>query len=93
MPDGRVLFRKVNFVNYVEATRVARHDKSPALGAAVLRPGRLRWIDITDLHCFLGHVRDTVLPKTARQMGIKVTGCLEYCDECTGGKGIRKAVA
>ena len=93
MLDGRVFFRKEKFGNYVEATRVARHEKPPALAAAVLRPGRQRWIDINDLHCSLGHAHDTVLRETARQMGINVTGRLGYCDGCAGGKGIRKAVA
>ena len=93
MLNGRVFFRKGKFGNYVEATRVARHDKPPALAAAVLRPGRQRWIDANGMHCSLGHAHDTALRETARQMGIKVTGPLGYCDGCAGGKEIRKAVA
>ena len=93
MLDGRVLFHKEKFGNYVEATRVVRHERPSALAAAVLRPGSQRWIDVNDLHCSLGHVYDAVLRETARQLGIKVTGRLGCCDGCAGGKGIRKAVA
>ena len=93
MLDGRMLFRKEKFGNYVEATRVARHERPSALAAAVLSPGSQRWIDVNDLHCSLGHVYDAVLRETARQLGIKVTGRLGCCDGCAGGKGIRKAVA
>ena len=93
MLDGGVFFRKEKLGNYVEATRVARHGKPPALAASVLRPGRQRCIDVNDLHCFLGHAHDAILRDTARQMGIKVTGRLGYCDGCAGGKGIHKAVA
>ena len=80
--DGRVFFREEKFGNYIEATRVARREKPPALAAAVLRPGRQRWIDINDLHCSLGHAHDTVLRETARQMGINVTGRLGYWFQC-----------
>ena len=79
--------------NYVEATRVAGHEKPPALVAAVLRTGRQRWIDVNDLHCSLGHDHGAVSHETARQRSIKVTGRLGYCDGCAWGKGIRKAVA
>ena len=61
--------------------------------AAVLRPGEQLWIDLDDLHCFLGHAHDAVLREIARQMGVKVTGRLGYYNKCAGGKGIRKAVA
>ena len=91
MLDEGVFLRKEKFGNYVEATRVARHEKLPALAAAVLRPVKQRWIDAIDLHCSLGHAH--VLRETARQIDIKVTGRLGYCDGCAGGKGIRKAVA
>lgn len=37
MLDQRVLIREEELGNYVEATRVARHEKTPALAAAVLR--------------------------------------------------------
>ena len=93
MLDGRVFFRKEKFGNYVEATRVARHEKPPALAAAVLRPGRQTWIDVNDLHCSLCHTHDDVLRETARHMGIKGTGCVGYCDGCAEREGIRKAVA
>ena len=55
MLDGRVFFHKKKFGNYVEATRKARHQKPPTLAAVVLRPGKHRWKDVNDLHCFLGH--------------------------------------
>ena len=91
--DGRVLFRKEKLGNYIEVTRVARHERPPALAAAVLRPGSQSWIDVNDLHCSLGRANDAVVRETVRQLGIKVTGRLGYCDGCAGGEGIRKAVA
>ena len=38
MLDGRVLFRKGKFSNYAEATRVARHERPPALAAVAAPP-------------------------------------------------------
>ena len=93
MLDGRVLFRKEKLGNYVEATRVARHERPSVLAAASLRPGSQSWIDVNDLHCSLGHTNDAVVRETVRQLGIKVTGRFGYCDGCAGGEGIRKAVA
>ena len=66
MLNGCVFFRKEMFGNYLEATRIARHEKPPASAAAVLRPGGQRWIDVGDLHCALGHTHDAVLRETAR---------------------------
>ena len=93
MLDGRVFFRKEKFGNFAEATRVEIHKKPPALATAVLGPGRQRWIDVNDSRCSLDHAHDTVLRETSRQIGIKVTGRLGYCEGCAGGKGNRKAVA
>lgn len=95
MLDGRVFFRKQQFGDYVEVTRVARHTKPPALAAAVLRPGTRspRWIDVNDLHSSLGHEHDAVLRETACQKATKVTGHLGYDDRCAEGKRIHKAVA
>lgn len=81
-----VFLSRERFGNYIEVTRVARHEKPPALAAAVSRPGRLRWADGTDLHCSLGHAHDVVFREAARQLGIKVIGCLGYGDGCRGGK-------
>ena len=92
MLDERVFLRKEKFCKYLEATQVERHKKPPAFAAAVLRPGRQRWIDANDLHCSLGHSHDAIVSEIARQMGIKVTERLGYCDGCAVGKGIRKAV-
>ena len=72
MLDGRVLFRKGKFSNYAEATRVARHERPPALAASVLRPDSQRWIDVHQLHFYLGHAHNTVLRETAHQLVIKV---------------------
>ena len=91
--DGRVLFRKEKFGNYVEATRIARHGRPDALAAAVLKPGNHGWIDVNDFPCSLGHAHDYVVLETARQLGIKATGRLGYYDGCVGEKGVRKAVA
>ena len=87
MLDGRVPFRKKKFGNYVKATRVERHANPPAFAAAVINPGKQRWIDVNDLHCSLGQAHDVVLRETARQLGIKITRRLGYCDGCAGGKG------
>ena len=58
MLDGHVLFRKEKLGNCVEATRVVRHVNTHELTAAMLKPGKQRWIDVNDLHCSLGHVHE-----------------------------------
>ena len=90
--DGRVSFRKENFGNLVEATRVARHNNLPGLAAAVLKPGRRIWINVNDLHFFIDNANDTDLRETAGQIGIQVTGRLWCCDGRVGRSWIRKAI-
>ena len=61
--------------SYVEATRIA---ETP-IAAAVLAPGKMRGIDINDLHVSPAHSHADTLRETARQMGIKVFGELVPC--------------
>lgn len=81
--DGCVYFRQGKVENYFEATRASRHEKPPALAAAVR-------IDVNNVHCFVCDANDTVLRETVRQMGIKVTRRWGYCQECLGAKRMRK---
>ena len=74
--------------SYVEATRVV---ETPIV-AAVLAPGKMRRIDINDLHVSLAHSHADTLRETARQMGIKVFGELVPCAGCSEAKGRRMAV-
>ena len=82
-----MFFCKEKFGDYVEATRVARNGKSPALAAAVLRPGGQRRIDVNDLHCSLCHAHDSVLREAARHVGIKVMGRFGVLRRMRGGEG------
>ena len=85
--DGVLSLRR-DAGSYVEATRVV---ETP-IAAAVLAPGKLRRIDINDLHVCLAHFHADTLRETARQMGIKVFGELVPCAGCSEAKGRRMAV-
>ena len=69
MLDGVLSLRR-DAGSYVEATRVVEIS----FAAAVLAPGKMGRIDITDLHVPLAHSHADTLRETARQMGIKVLG-------------------
>ena len=75
------------------ATTVPSATVPPAMAAAVLRPGATTFTDINDLHVSLGHAHEGNLRETAKQMGIRVTGTLVPCSECTAAKGIRRSVS
>ena len=66
---------------------------SPAMAAAVLRPGATTSADINDLHASLGHAYEGNLRETAKQMGIWLTGTLVPCSECAAAKEIRRSVS
>ena len=75
------------------ATTVPSATVSPAMAATVLRPGATTFTDMNDLHVSLGHAHEGNLRVTAKQMGIRVTGTLVPCFECTAAKGIRRSVS
>ena len=75
------------------ATTMPSATVPPAMAAAVLRPGATTSTDINDLHVSLGHVHEGNLRETAKYMGIRVTGTLVPCSECTAAKGIRRTVS
>ena len=75
------------------ATTVPSATVPPAMAVAVLRPGATTSADINDLHVSLGHTHEENLRKTAKQMGIRVTGTLVPCSECAAAKGIRRSVS
>ena len=70
MLDGVLSFFRRDAGSFVGATRVV---ETP-IAAAVLAPGRMRRIDINDLHVSLAHSHVDTLREYARQMGIKVFG-------------------
>ena len=80
-------FMRRDASSYVEVTRIA---ETP-IAAAVLAPGKMRKIDINDLHVSLAHSHADILRETARQMGIKVFGELVSCAGCSEVKGRRMA--
>ena len=75
------------------ATTVPSATVPPAMAAAVLRPGATTSADTNDLHVSLGHAHEGNLRETGKQMGIRVTGMLVHCSECTASKGIRWSVS
>ena len=88
MLDGDLSFMRRDVGSYVEATRIV---ETPIV-AAVLAPGKMRTIDINDLHVSLTHSHADTLHEMARQMGIKVFGELVSCAGCSEAKGRRMAV-
>ena len=68
MLNGDLSFMRRDAGSYVEATRIV---KTP-FAAAVLAPGKMRKIDINDLHVSLAHSHADTLRETARHMGIMV---------------------
>ena len=91
--DGRVHFGKNRNGNYVQATRIRRGSRGPpAMVAALMRPGRVRSMNINDLHYALGHANEATARATAKQLEIQVAGSLGYCAGCAEGKAIRAAV-
>ena len=93
MLRGRVRFDKEKNENYVQAPRVAKGSRGPpAMVAAVMRPGRQRSMNISDIHYSLGHANDATLRETAKQLHLKLTGHRQYCSGCGEAKAIRAAV-
>ncbi|CAB1100204.1 unnamed protein product [Ectocarpus sp. CCAP 1310/34] len=62
-----------------------------AMAAALMRPDMPAALDINDLHIAVGHAHERMVREAARQMRIRVTGSLSFCDGCAVGKDIRKA--
>ena len=75
-------------VFFVEAIKVVEIP----ISAAVLAPGRMRRIDVNDLHVSLAHSHAVTLRESARQMEIKMFGELVLCAGCSKTKGRRMAV-
>ena len=66
--------------------------KSKGVALAALTPGALKHgstVNINHLHVSLGHAHDEILRKTAQQHGIRLTGELVSCSECSRAKGTR----
>ena len=80
MLGGRTRFKKFRAGNFIQATRVL-HDNArpqpPAMVAAIMRPGPPSSMSVNDFHDSLGHANVKALYKTAKQMGIKLTGVQE----------------
>ena len=55
--------------------------------AAVIAPGKMKRIGIIDLNVSLAHSHANTLGGTARQMVVKVFGCLVWCSGCSAPKG------
>lgn len=68
MLDGDLSFMRRDAGSYVEAITIV---ETP-IAAAVLAPGKMRRIDMNDLHVSLAHSHADTLLETARQIGIKV---------------------
>ncbi|CAN0496655.1 unnamed protein product, partial [Discosporangium mesarthrocarpum] len=49
-------------------------------------------VDINLFHCSYAHAHEAALRKTARSMGVKLTGKLEPCPGCAMRKSIRLAI-
>ena len=48
--------------------------------------------DINNFHCSHGHMSEDMLPKGAKQIGVKLQEHLAPCQGCSEVKGIRKSV-
>ena len=62
---------------------------------AVIAPGaRLTppAADINEFHCSQGHMHEDLLCKTAKQIGVKLSGEVVPCQGCSEVKGIRKPI-
>ena len=64
---------------------------------AVIAPGQAKaphpTIDINLFHCTHGHNHEALLKKTARQIGMELSGELHECRGCSMAKGLRKPIA
>lgn len=80
--------------NYIQGTRVPPHEPEspPAMAATIIRPGKQKCMNINDLHHSLAHLNAATLRETAKQVGIKVTSLLEFCDFCSEAKAFKVAV-
>ena len=95
MLGGRVRFKKFRAGNFIQATRVPHDDASPqppAMVATMMRPDPSSSMNVNDFHNSLGHAKVKALYETAKQMGIKLTGIQEYCDDCAAAKAIKRTV-
>ena len=88
MLDGVFSFLRRDAGSYIEATRVVE----TLTVAAVLAPGKMKRIDLNDLHVSLAHSHADILRETARQMGIRVFREWVPCAGCSEAKGRRMAV-
>ena len=63
----------------------------PAIAAAVLVLGVRRFteVDINVFHVCNAHAHESLLPETAKQQGVKLTGTLVTCSGCVQVKGRR----
>eukprot|EP00903_Cladosiphon_okamuranus_P018790 g17286.t1 len=91
---NRVHFSLLGNGNYIQGTRVrpGEPNSAPAMAAAVIRPGKQKCMNINDLHHALAHRNAATLKETAKQLGIKVTSLLEFCDFCAEAKGFKVSV-
>ena len=95
MLGGRVRFKKFRGGNFIQATRVPHDDdrpQPPAVVTVMMRLGPPSSMDVNDFHNSIGHANVKALYKTAKQMGIKLTGIQEYCDGCAAAKAIKRSV-
>lgn len=88
---NRIHFSLLGNGNYIQGTRVPPYqpDSSPAIAAAVIRPGKQKSMNINDMHHAAGHRNAATLKETARQLGVKLTSLLEFCDFCAEAKGFK----
>ena len=86
--DARLSFLRRDAESYVTASRIA----DARIAAAVIAPGKMKGIDINDLHVSLTFSHADLLRVTARQIGVKMVGDLVSFSGCSAAKGRRMSV-
>ena len=70
---GRIKFTKIFTGSYLQATMVPPSSDPVMMVVALMLPGKLRSMNINDLHHTFGHAHEATVRGTVKQMGIQVT--------------------